>query len=147
MRKLFNTFVMKFSSEILKDIVDDLQSGLKCFIHRETGEVVSYMDPEQFPDIDYDIWKDDVKKTKSKKFIEIEPMSSIDSFQIMEEFVGNLDDNPTKIRLQTAIEGHKPFANFKIQIENSGEYRQMWFAFKEQKYTEWVADQLQFKNS
>jgi len=138
---------MEISKEILNDIANSLQSGFKCFIHRKTNEVVSYMDPDQFPDMDYDVWKDDIKKAKNKKFVEIEQMESTDSFRIMAEFVEAIDENPTKIRLQTALEGHRPFANFKLQIDNSGEYRQFWFAYKQQKYIEWVANQLQIEMS
>ena len=135
---------MEVSKEILNEIADSLQSGFKCFIHRDTNEVVTYMDPDQFPDMDLKVWKEEINKVKKnkKKFIEIERMDSSDSFRIMEEFVDTLDDNSTKIRLLTALEGHKPFANFKLQIDNSGKYREIWFAFKQQKTIEWVLDQL-----
>jgi hypothetical protein len=76
-------------------------------------------------------WKEEIAKVKKnrKKFIEIESMSSPESFKVMEEFVHSLENNPTKIRLLTALEGHKPFANFKHQIENSDHERQLWFVF------------------
>ena len=135
---------MEVSKEILNEIADSLQSGFKCFIHRDTGEVVIYMDPEQFPDMDPKDWKEEISKVRKdkKKFIEIERMDSSDSFRMMEEFVDTLDNNSTKIRLLTALEGHKPFANFKLQIDNSGEYRELWFSFKQQKTIEWVLNQV-----
>src|SRR5258705_1866865 len=135
---------MEVSKEILNEIADSLQSGFKCFIHRDTSEVVTYMDPDQFPDMDPKDWKEEISKVKKnkKKFIEIERMDSSDSLRIMEEFVDTLDNNSTKIRLLTALEGHKPFANFKVQIDHSGEYRELWFSFKQQKTVEWVVDQL-----
>jgi Uncharacterised protein family (UPF0158) len=135
---------MEASKEILNEIADSLQSGFKCFVHRDTFEIVTYMDPDQFPNMDPRDWKEDINKVKKnkKKFIEIERMDSSESFRIMEEFVNTLDNNSTKIRLLTALEGHKPFANFKLQIDNSGEYRELWFAFKQQKNIEWVLDQL-----
>ncbi|MEQ1675892.1 MAG: UPF0158 family protein [Chitinophagaceae bacterium] len=142
--KLFGTFRMEVSKEILNEIADSLQSGFKCFIHRDTGEVVTYMDPDQFPNMDLKDWKEEISKVRKykKKFIEIEGMNSSANFRIMEEFVDTLDNSSTRIRLLTALEGHKPFANFKIQIDNSGDYRELWFSFQQQKTVEWVLNQL-----
>jgi len=139
---------MEISKEILNDIVDTMEIGLKCFLHRETFEVVSYPDPEEHLDMDPEDWEEAIGKVKKnkKKFIEIEAMTSSDSFKVMEEFIESLDNNDTKIRLVTALEGRKPFANFKHQIDNSGEYRELWFAFKRQKSIEWVQNQLTFQS-
>jgi len=139
---------MEISKEILNDIVDTMEMGLKCFLHRETFEVVSYPDPEEHLDMDPEDWEEAIGKVKKnkKKFIEIEAMTSSDSFKVMEEFIESLDNSDTKIRLVTALEGRKPFANFNHQIDNSGEYRELWFAFKRQKSIEWVQNQLPFQS-
>ena len=75
-------------------------------------------------------------------FIEIENMTSSDSFSVMEEFAHSLENNTTKLRLQTALQGQKPFANSKLQIDNSGDFRSLWFEFRREKNIEWVANQL-----
>lgn len=139
---------MEISKEILNDIVDTMEMGLKCFLHRETFEVVSYPDPEEHLDMDPEDWEEAIGKVKKnkKKFIEIEAMTSSGSFKVMEEFIESLDNSDTKIRLVTALEGRKPFANFNHQIDNSGEYRELWFAFKRQKSIEWVQNQLPFQS-
>ena len=139
---------MEISKEILNDIADTMEMGLKCFLHRETFEVVSYPDPEENFDMDPEDWEEAIGKVKKnkKKFIEIEAMTSSDSFKVMEEFIESLDNNDTKIRLVTALEGRKPFANFNHQIHNSNEYRELWFAFKRQKSIEWVQNQLSFQS-
>lgn len=41
----------------------------------------------------------------------------------------------------------KPFSNFKWIIDNSGDYRQKWFDFKNQKYIEWVEEKISELNS
>jgi hypothetical protein len=135
---------MEVSKEILNNIADSLEVGLKCFIHKDTCEVLTYPDPDQYPDMDPKDWKEEIGKVrKSKKqFIEIERMESSESFKIMEEFVHTLENNSTKIRLLTALEGRKPFANFKYQIDGSGDYRELWFTFRRNKNIEWVRDQL-----
>jgi len=139
---------MEISKEILNDIVDTMEMSLKCFLHRETFEVVSYPDPEEHLDMDPEDWEEAIGKVKKnkKKFIEIEAMTSSGSFKVMEEFIESLDNSDTKIRLVTALEGRKPFANFNHQIDNSGEYRELWFAFKRQKSIEWVQNQLPFQS-
>ena len=85
-----------------------------------------------------------LRKNK-KKFIEIEQMLPSDRFRFMAEFVESLPNNRTKIGLLTALEGRKPFANFKHQINNSGEYREQWFAFRTQKNIEWIQNELRFE--
>ena len=135
---------MEVPKEILNEIADSLDAGFKCFIHRDTFEVVTYLDPDRYPDMDPKDWKEEISKVKKnkKKFMEIESMESSDSFRVMEEFADTVNDNTIKIRLITALEGHKPFANFKIQIDNSGPYRELWFAFRTEKNIEWVQNQL-----
>ena len=65
----------------------------------------------------------------------------------MEEFVDSLENGPTKIRLLTSLQGRKPFANFKHQIENAAECRELWFAFRRQKNIEWIQDRLSVVNN
>ena len=123
-----------------------MEAGFKCFLHRDTFEVVTYLDSEQYADMDPKDWKEEITKVRrnKKKFIEIESMTSSDSFKVMEQFVDSLENNSTKIRLLTSLEGQKPFANFKHQIDNSDEYRELWFAFRRQKSIEWIQNQLSF---
>ena len=135
---------MEIPKEKLKEIAEELEAGFACFIHKDTLELVTYMDPDRHPDIDEDLWKGEMKKVKKnkKQFIEIENMESRDSFRVMEDFVNSLENCTTKIRLLTALEGQKPFANFKHQLDNSGDHRQQWFAFRTEKMIEWVQNQL-----
>ena len=137
---------MEIPKEILNDLADNMEASFKCFLHRDTFEVVTYLDPDQYPDMDLKDWKEEITKIKKnrKKFIEIESMTSSESFEIMEEFVDSLENSTAKIRLLTALEGRKPFANFKHQVENSDEYRELWFAFRRQKNIAWIQNQLNF---
>ncbi|HEY6503913.1 MAG TPA: UPF0158 family protein [Chitinophagaceae bacterium] len=137
---------MEISREILNDIANSMETGFKCFLHRDTFEVVTYLDPEQYADMDTKDWKEEIGKVRrnKKKFTEIESMTSPDSFKVMKEFVDSLENNSSKVRLLTALEGQKPFANFKHQVDNSGEYRELWFSFRRQKNIEWIQKQLSF---
>ena len=137
---------MEISRELLNDIANSMEAGFKCFLHLQTFEVVTYPDSEQYADMDSKNWKEEISKVRKnkKKFIEIERMTSSDSFRVMKEFVDSLENNSTKIKLLTTLEGHKPFANFKYQVDNSGVYREQWFAFRRQKNIEWIQNQLSF---
>ena len=138
---------MPVSSEILNEIADNLEAGFKCYLNRANFELVTFPDPDQFSDMDSDAWKDELTKVRKnkKKFIEIENMMTSDAFRVMAQFADSLPNNSTKIRLVTALEGKKPFANFKHQVDNSGEYRELWFAFRRQKNIEWIQEQLNFE--
>lgn len=138
---------MALSIEIINDIAGSMEAGLKCFIHKQTLEVVTIPDEESFPGMDWEDeesdWKEDIDKVlDNPEYVEIERMDSSESFKIMEDFVESLADSATKIRLATALEGYKPFGNFKHQLENAGEGREMWFIFRRQQLIEWVKKQL-----
>jgi len=135
---------MKISKEILKDIADSMEAGFKCYIHKKTLEKVTFPEENRYPDMDPEPWQDEIDKVFNdpEQYIEIENMTSSDSYRLMEDFVNLIENNSMKIRLLQALEGRKPFGNFKHQIENSGEYREVWFAFRRSKNIEWVENQL-----
>ncbi|HEY5369759.1 MAG TPA: UPF0158 family protein [Hanamia sp.] len=141
-------FISKIPKHILNDIADQMEAGMKCFIHKTTYEVVSVPDENRFPEMDWEDeegpWKEDIDKIfGNPEYIEIEKMESSDSFSIMEDFALSLPEGATKIRLITAIEGHKPFGNFNHQIHNAGKEKEQWFQFRRERDIEWVKDQLE----
>lgn len=135
---------MQLSKETIKEIADNLELGLRCFVNIETHEVVAMPDENQHPDMETEAWKEEMEKVENdpEQYKEIESMRSSDSYQVMEDFVETIDDAFLKGRLTQAIEGHKPFANFMLQIDRSGPYREMWFAFRTQRTIDWVKDQF-----
>ncbi len=135
---------MEVSNEILNDLAQNLISGLKTYLHKETLEVMAIPDPDQMDDLKV-YWKEDLKKIRQnkKKLIEIEPMPSYKGFKMMEDFVESIDDKMVRGRLLQAIGGRKPFANFKIEIDHSGEYRELWFTYKNEQTLNWIRDQLE----
>ena len=135
---------VELSKEILNTIADNLEAGEKCFIHRTTREMINYPDNDSFDfDEDINLWQDDMDKVETDSaFVEIEKMASRQSFEIMEEFANSVTNREVKIRLLNALDGQKPFANFKHQVDNIGEWRSLWFDFRRQKNIEWVREQL-----
>jgi len=64
----------------------------------------------------------------------------------MADFAESIDNPRLQDRLINALNKSKPFQNFKWQIDNSGEYRQQWFDFKNMHYIELVKKQIDNNN-
>ncbi|MEO8854865.1 MAG: UPF0158 family protein, partial [Ginsengibacter sp.] len=140
--------ISKVPKHILNDIADSIEAGMKCFIHKTTFEVESFPDENRFPEMDSEDeegpWKEIIDKVfGNSDYLEIQPIDSSDSFNIMENFTLSLPESATKIRLLTALEGHKPFGNFNHQIHNAGKERELWFQFRREREIEWLKDQLE----
>ncbi len=135
---------MDVSNETLQGIVDELEVGLKCFLNIKTHEVVAFPDEDQRLGMDSEIWETEIEKVENdvEDFIEIKNMTSSESFLIMEDFIGTVGNARLKAKLNQAVQGHKPFSNFKHLIDQSVNYRNKWFAFKKDKLIEWVVIQL-----
>ena len=97
----------------LKKVVDELETGMKCYLHRQTSEVIAFPDPDQFPDTDD--WQQEMDQIDADPddYLEIAPMSSRESFQIMERFINMVDSQAVRNRLLYALNQPKPFRRFK----------------------------------
>ncbi|MEM6319446.1 MAG: UPF0158 family protein [Bacteroidota bacterium] len=113
--------------------------GLICFVHQKTKEVKSVMDLNH-PDADAEIWIETWEEIEKDmlNFIRIDPMSSREAFQIMEDFAESVTNNRMRNRLHDALSRNKPFSRFKDAVDNGGYIRQQWFDFKQQRYEDWV---------
>ena len=139
---------MEVSKEKLKEIVDQLDFGFKVFININSQEIVSFPDEDQGFDID-PVWQDEVAKVRKNKkaYFEIEPLTSRESYEIMESFIGTIKDEHISAVLLQAIEGRKPFANFNHQIHQLDAEKKEWFEFKESQLMEYVRNQLKLQGS
>jgi hypothetical protein len=135
--------------EQIKEIAEQLDCGFSCFINKKTREIISlYGDEDDFFEEDDDSWADDRKKIEKKPgdYLEIEKMESWDSFKIMEGFADSVDSIKLRRELINVLNQRKPFSKFKWVIDNSGEYREKWFAFKAERIQEWVKEQVDMYN-
>ena len=139
---------MKLTNQQIKEIAENLDCGMRCFYNIQTGKIKSVMDVDDCIDPDEYPWKEEMKEINDNwsDYIEFEKMSSNDSFQIMVDFTEQVQNSQLQDRLINSLNNSKPFRNFKWQIDNSGEYRQIWFDFKDKRYIEWVKDQLEQLN-
>lgn len=137
----------KLTQEQIKEIAEQLGCGFSCHYNIKTNDLLFIPDLENYLDEELDAWADDLKKIKKdkKNYKTIDPPKSSDSFEIMVQFIGTLpDDLKLKDVLSTALAKRKPFQEFKFAIDNSGDYRQNWFDFKNEMLVEWVKNELKY---
>jgi hypothetical protein len=138
---------MKLTPAQIDSIAQDLQSDMRCFVHRLTGEVVTVLTKEGLGATDRELWQEELDKLEegAPHFFEFEKMGSHLAFQVMEDFA-EMAPRPLKIRLLTALEKHKPFAHFRQVIDHEDEWRERWFAYQHERNMEWVEQQVSLDN-
>jgi hypothetical protein len=142
--------MVTLSTEQIKEIAGQLDCGFTCFLNRHNKEIISLRgDEDDFSGFDdEDAWAEDRKKIDDNPgdYYEFEKMGSGDSFSVMEDFINTVDSVKVRKDLIYALNQKKPFRQFKYVIDNSGEYREKWFDFKDKKMIEWVVAALAMIN-
>lgn len=135
------------TSEQIKEIADTIDCGFVCHWNIKNNRLIFIPNDEGFDPAYNDAWDEDIKEleTNSIEYKEIEKPDSTESFRFMEDFTDELPDNTRiKVTLIEALNKRKPFREFKYEIDNSGDYRQLWFDFKNQKMIEYVKDRIDY---
>jgi hypothetical protein len=133
------------TEEQINELADNLDCGLRCFVHPNTGTIVTTLDnSDHFPSEDNPI--NEIKENL-ENYLEIKKMDSNESFRLMSAFVETIENAGLRDKFTTVLARPNPFRNFKIEIDNSGPYRQKWFDFKKGQMIEWVKGQLPEKDS
>ena len=118
---------------MLKDIAEELEMGMRAFIHKETQQLIYVPDENKFDALDFEPWEEDLEllEENSSDYFEIEKWSSHEGYNMMLEFAEQLEsDNPLQVQLIEALNKKKPFREFNFIIHDSGDFREEWFAFK-----------------
>ncbi len=135
---------MKLTEKQIEEIADSLDCGMRCFYNIKTGEIKTVLNFDSWMGADEEPWEEESKEIDDNQadYFEFVGFESHESFRIMADFVENIDDLRLQDKLINALNRSKPFRNFKWQIDNSGEYRQLWFDFKKMRYIQWVNEQI-----
>jgi hypothetical protein len=136
---------MKVTSKQINEIAQDLEAGFKVLLNRETFEFEAVLDWDDMTDPEP--WDEIIEKIENEwtDIVIFEKFESKDGFQIMEDFVDEIDDPKLKNDLIKILNRKSPFANFKDEIESSA-YRQKWFDFRTMKHEEYVKRQLDLES-
>ena len=133
------------TKEQINEIADQLDLGFRCFWHRYNHDLVFIPDTIRNPGMETEFFEEEIEKIDNdcNNYVEIQPLDSSDSFEIMADFAYQLRDNiQLTSELTSALARRKPFREFKFVIDNSGEYRQKWFDYKNQRLREWVEEKF-----
>ncbi|MCK4346279.1 MAG: hypothetical protein KAX05_13430 [Bacteroidales bacterium] len=139
---------MKLTDQQIKEIADNLDSGMRCFYNKQTGIIKTVLNFDSWIGADEEPWEEELKEIDENwsDYFEFKGMTSRESFNLMADFAESIDNPRLQDRLFNALNKSKPFQNFKWQIDNSGEYRQQWFDFKNMHYIELVKGQIDNNN-
>ncbi|KAF5434849.1 hypothetical protein C5S36_04280 [Candidatus Methanophagaceae archaeon] len=135
--------MQKVPTKIIKEIAENIDCGMVCFINTETLETENapqtfIEDPEEFEMITGMTAEDmKLKYLEWENYITVNPLESYEAFKIMEYFVDTVADKILQNKLIDALNRKKPFAGFNSVVDNS-DYRQKWFDFKQQQLEEHV---------
>jgi hypothetical protein len=137
--------MINLTKDQIKEIAEQLDCGMRCYINKETGEIKTVLNFESWQTDNREPWEDVLNELEENwdKYFEVERMESYESFNIMVDFTETVVDTVLRNRLINALNRKHPFQNFKWIVDNSGPYRQRWFDFKNQRLLEWVKNQLE----
>jgi hypothetical protein len=140
---------MELTQDQIKSIAEEIEMGMKVFVHLETKDIKSLPDFDNDIVLDEEIWEDAIKEIEEDidNYLQFDPLSSRESFSIMGEFAGNVKDEELRDKLFQSLNMSKPFKHFKEIIDNSGDFRDEWFAYRESKYIEFIKEQLDRYNN
>jgi len=132
------------TTENIKEIAEQLDCGSRAFIHKTTGQLLFVPDENFLTAIDLDSWDEELEQLENNftDYYEIDKWTSSEAFETMSEFADKLTDSNLQNRLFDALRKNKPFREFKFVIDNSGDFRQQWFDFKNKWQKDFVTRQL-----
>jgi len=135
---------MKLSKKAIKEIAENLDCGMVCYVHIETKEVKSIIDLDNIY-ADEELWREDIDEIEKNwdKYLKIDKMPSREAFQVMEDFTEQVSNKEIRNRLVYALNRNRPFKNFKYEVDYNEDVRQHWFKFKAYRYEEWVKEFLE----
>ncbi len=139
---------MKLSEKQIKEIAENLECGMICYVNKETKEIKTMIDFDQsFGDTE--IWEEEFEEIEKNidQYLKIEKPSSREAYRMMTDFTEEVMNSQIKNRLIYALNRNKPFKNFKYEVDYNEEVRQHWFKFKSKKYQEWVGDYLMYNTN
>lgn len=131
----------------LNEISQRLDCGFRAFVSKKTGNAIFLPNEEMvdFIDNDKNPWEDDQNEIDDNfdDYIEIESWSSNEMYEVMLRFAEMLSNKGIRAKLIDCLESKKPFRNFKNTIDNYGDVRDHWFAYKTKCVEDFIAEQLE----
>ena len=127
---------LKIDSEDLINALEDHSDSFDYFLDLENGNVV-LLSSDDFEDefeedpVNLDGYNHEIVENNPGRFIFINPISSRESFKIMEDFVSTILNELIKNTLSIALSKRKPFRNFKDELNHLPEIQKEWYKYHE----------------
>jgi hypothetical protein len=139
----FNQMISLDDSQ-LTDMLEQQQPGMSCYVHRQTGQLITFPDPDQFSELETQEWPAAMNQveTFTEPYWQLPSLSSGDTFRFMEQFAGEQTEEPFRSKLLVILSRTKPFRQFKDAIDRSGAYREALFAIQDEQSLAWLKWQL-----
>jgi hypothetical protein len=109
------------------------------YLDLESGAVEAYIEGK-FRGEEVDI--DDVLDEEPDRYLFIEGVPSARGYKVMEKFIEDVAPLPAKTPLWRAIEGKKPFRQFKDALLELGDLKEAYAKFEKDIYTRFAQDWL-----
>lgn len=132
--------MIKLSKKQINSIAQELDMGMDCYVHKETGETILIRaNLDEFDD-NIEAWKEELKEVEKNRlqYILIEKMDSSDSFKMMRRFLGKVPNPSIRNKLMIAISQNKPFRRFRDILDYNGDLLQDWYDFKQEELERYV---------
>lgn len=127
----------------IKAIAQSINAGFVCYLNPESLELEEIPqalldDPDEFEMITgLRMAKEEFKHKEWNEYYTFKPLTANESFEIMESFAVEIDDEIQSEELLNALNKKKPFSKFNAIIEKS-EQNSSWFLFK----TKWLENHV-----
>nr|WP_245631873.1 UPF0158 family protein [Alicyclobacillus ferrooxydans] len=112
------------------------------YLDANTGEILMRIDPLLTGCKDEDL-KEELED--EERYLELPTIAPRDAYGLMVEFVETVTSTELQARLNTALNGRKPFRTFKDALFDFPEDRENWFRFEreahQQEISKWLHDQ------
>ena len=133
---------MLVTAKQIDEMAQEIEAGMKIYINRETYEIKPIFDwEESFGDTEE--WEEEQEAIEADwaDFIVVTKMESREAFRVMEDFLGEVQDEELRQDLVRILERKRPFANFKAIVESSA-FRENWFDFRTKATQNHIKEQL-----
>ncbi|MEM6717814.1 MAG: UPF0158 family protein [Bacteroidota bacterium] len=141
----------KINDKTISEIADHIMMGERCFLDKKTAAIHHF--PADIDDLlmafseeeeEYINAVAELEKIEDaiENYIEFEPLTSSESYDIMDDFVYEMQNSTLKEKLIHALNNKSPFANFKYLIDHSDQ-RQNWFDYRKKAYETHVRKTLE----
>ncbi len=131
---------IKIDAQMLIAALQDNSIGMNYYLNLKTGQIETLID-DYFPEneeVEAEI------ENKYENFVQIFPIPSYVTYNIMVKFTEQIENDDVKNRLFEVLNARKPFYNFKATLWDYLDIRTKWFEFRDKKWNalakEWLID-------